>query len=225
MFIDVYAAVDAIRRGDMVVVVDDEHREDEGDLVMAGEHVNAEAVAFMIRRAGGLVCAPCAPEVLSRLEIGLMVPESNRIEHTAFTVSVDHQSVGSGISADDRATTISRLADPASRGDEFCRPGHVFPLRARPGGVLERQGHTEAAIDLTRLAGLQPVAVVCELLGPDGDPLRNGGVADFATRHALRVLSVGALVSHLAERDGVEGPAAHPASGITGFERPTTVAL
>lgn len=204
MFIDVYAAVDTIRRGGLVVVVNDEDREDEGDLVMAGEHADAEAVAFMVRRAGGLVCAPCAPEVARRLGIDLMVPERDGIDDTAFTVSVDHAGVGSGISARERAATIRHLADPRSSGDDFRRPGHVFPLRARAGGVLERPGHTEAAVDLTRLAGLRPVAVVCELLGDDGEPLRGGALAAFAARHALRVLSVGSLVAHLAGPERAE---------------------
>ena len=147
-------ALRRIRRGEMVLVVDDEDRENEGDLTLAAEWVTPEAVNFMLRWARGLVCMPCDGTWLDKLDIEPMVPPGRAGCDTAFTVSIDHRNAGSGIGAADRALTIQRFLDPASRPDDFIRPGHVFPLRARDGGVLERRGHTEAAVDLARLAGL-----------------------------------------------------------------------
>ncbi|MFN8035333.1 MAG: 3,4-dihydroxy-2-butanone-4-phosphate synthase [Acidimicrobiia bacterium] len=189
-------ALKRIRRGEMVLVVDDEDRENEGDLTMAAEWVTPEAINFMLRWARGLVCMPCETSRLAELEIGPMVPTGHATNDTAFTVSIDHVSVGSGISAHDRAETIKRVLDPASRAHDFDRPGHVFPLRARPGGVLERRGHTEAAVDLARLAGLSPIAVICEVLHDDGSAARLPYLEMFASEHRIAMISVEQVAAH-----------------------------
>jgi 3,4-dihydroxy 2-butanone 4-phosphate synthase/GTP cyclohydrolase II len=187
-------ALRRIRRGEMVLVVDDEDRENEGDLTMAASWVTAEAVNFMLRWARGLVCMPCAPDRLDALALAPMVPPERAGCDTAFTVSIDHVEAGSGIGAGDRALTIRRAVDPAATPHEFKRPGHVFPLRARPGGTLERRGHTEAAVDLTRLAGLPPVAVICEVLANDGSPARVPDLSVFAEEHRISMVTVDQVV-------------------------------
>jgi 3,4-dihydroxy 2-butanone 4-phosphate synthase/GTP cyclohydrolase II len=189
-------ALRRIRRGEMVLVVDDEDRENEGDLTLAAEWVTPEAINFMLRWARGLVCMPCAGTWLDKLDIEPMVPAGRAGCDTAFTVSIDHCTAGSGIGAADRALTIRRVLDPASRPDDFVRPGHVFPLRARDGGVLERRGHTEAAIDLARLAGLPPVAVICEVLHDDGSPARFPYLELFAQEHRIAMISVAQIADH-----------------------------
>ena len=187
-------ALRRIRRGEMVLVVDDEDRENEGDLTIAAEWVTPEAINFMLRWARGLVCMPCHGDRLDKLEIGPMVPDAGC--DTAFTVSIDHRDAGSGIGAHDRALTIRRVLDTESAPDDFIRPGHVFPLRARPGGVLERRGHTEAAVDLALLAGCAPVAVICEVLHDDGSPARIPYLEMFAAEHRIAMLSVEQLADH-----------------------------
>jgi 3,4-dihydroxy 2-butanone 4-phosphate synthase/GTP cyclohydrolase II len=189
-------ALRRIRRGEMVLVVDDEDRENEGDLTLAAEWVTPEAVNFMLRWARGLVCMPCDGTWLDKLDIEPMVPAGRAGCDTAFTVSIDHRNAGSGIGAADRALTIRRVLDPACRPDDFVRPGHVFPLRAREGGVLERRGHTEAAVDLARLAGLPPIAVICEVLHDDGSPARIPYLELFAQEHRIAMISVGQVADH-----------------------------
>ena len=191
-------ALKRIRRGEMVLVVDDEDRENEGDLTMAACWVTPEAVNFMLRWARGLVCMPTAPEYLDRLAIPPMVPPGTAGCDTAFSISIDHVESGSGIGAADRAHTVRRFLDPAARADEFIRPGHVFPLRAREGGVLERRGHTEAAVDLARLAGLPPVAVICEVLHDDGSPARLPFLELFAEEHRIAIITVEQVAAHRA---------------------------
>ncbi len=189
-------AVRRIRRGEMVLVVDDEDRENEGDLTMAAEWVTAESVNFMLRFARGLVCMPCDSDRLDELEVGPMVPPGDATADTAFCVSIDHHGAGSGIGAADRALTIRNFLDPRSRPGDFLRPGHVFPLRARSGGVLERRGHTEAAVELARCAGLPPVAVICEVLHDDGSPARLPYLELFAQEHRVAMISVEQVVEH-----------------------------
>jgi 3,4-dihydroxy 2-butanone 4-phosphate synthase/GTP cyclohydrolase II len=189
-------AVRRISRGEMVLVVDDEDRENEGDLTIAADWVTPEAINFMLRWARGLVCTPCDAARLDELEIAPMVAPGSAGCDTAFTVSIDHRDAGSGIGAADRALTIRRMLDPATRPDHFVRPGHVFPLRAREGGVLERRGHTEAAVDLARLAGLAPAAVICEVLHDDGSPARMPYLELFAQEHRVAIVSVGQIVEH-----------------------------
>ncbi|GIU87196.1 MAG: hypothetical protein KatS3mg009_1711 [Acidimicrobiia bacterium] len=196
-------ALRRIRRGEMVLVVDDEDRENEGDLTLAAEWVTPEAINFMLRWARGLVCMPCEGARLDELEIGPMVPPGTAGCDTAFTVSIDHVDAGSGIGAGDRALTIKRFLDSRARPEDFVRPGHVFPLRARPGGVLERRGHTEAAVDLARLAGLAPAAVICEVLHDDGSPARLPYLELFAQEHRVAMVSVAQVAEYRAAREQV----------------------
>jgi 3,4-dihydroxy 2-butanone 4-phosphate synthase/GTP cyclohydrolase II len=199
-------ALRRIRRGEMVLVVDDEDRENEGDLTLAAEWVTPEAINFMLRWARGLVCMPCDAERLDALEIEPMVAPGAAGCDTAFTVSIDHRAAGSGIGAADRALTIRRLLEADARPEHFVRPGHVFPLRARAGGVLERRGHTEAAVDLARLAGLAPVAVICEVLHDDGSPARLPYLELFAEEHRIAMISVAQLADY--RNEGAEQLAA-----------------
>jgi 3,4-dihydroxy 2-butanone 4-phosphate synthase/GTP cyclohydrolase II len=191
------AAIAAIRSGRMVVVIDDANRENEGDLVMAAEHVTPEAINFMARHGRGLICVPMVPERLEALDLPLMVRTPQDSMRTAFTVSVDaRDGVTTGISARDRARTIAVLADPESSADDLLRPGHIFPLAAKPGGVLRRPGHTEAAVDLARLAGCLPAGVVCEILREDGSMMREQELRAFAAAHQLPVLEIADLIRY-----------------------------
>ncbi|MFE9249498.1 bifunctional 3,4-dihydroxy-2-butanone-4-phosphate synthase/GTP cyclohydrolase II [Streptomyces sp. NPDC007088] len=199
-------AVADIAAGRPVVVVDDEKRENEGDLVVAAEKATPEIVAFMMSECRGLICAPMEGPVLDRLELPQMVSRNTESMGTAFTVSVDAtgaHGVTTGISAADRATTLRLLADGVGGTDadtgpeDFVRPGHVFPLRARPGGVLVRPGHTEAAVDLARLAGLRPAGAIVEIAGEDGVMLRLPELVPFARKHGLTIISIEDLAAHL----------------------------
>ncbi len=196
-------ALRRIRRGEMVLVIDDEDRENEGDLTMAAEWVTPDAVNFMLRWARGLVCMPCEGDLLDALKIGPMVAADVATSDTAFCVTIDHVRAGSGIGAGDRALTIRRVLDPRSTPSDFVRPGHVFPLRAKTGGVLERRGHTEAAVDLARLAGLPPVAVICEVLHDDGSPARLPYLELFSQEHRIAVISVEQLAAYREEHEVV----------------------
>ena len=190
-------AIDAFSRGEMVVVVDDENRENEGDLVVAAELCGPEEINFMARNARGLICVAMEREDLARLEIDEMVPRNTSLHNTAFMVSVDAAAgVSTGISAADRARTIQVAIDPSSRPEDLVRPGHIFPLAARKGGVLTRTGHTEAAVDLARLAGLRPAGVICEIMREDGTMARLPHLREFADRHGLVLTSVEKLVRH-----------------------------
>ncbi len=192
-------AISDIAAGRPVVVVDDESRENEGDLVIAAEKATPEIVAFMMSECRGLICAPMEAEALDRLDLPQMVARNTESMSTAFTVSVDATSahaVTTGISAADRAATIRLLADEGSAPGDFVRPGHVFPLRARPGGVLVRPGHTEAGVDLARLAGLRPAAAIVEIAGEDGAMLRLPDLVPFARKHGLAIISIEDLVAY-----------------------------
>ncbi len=189
-------AVRRIKRGEMVIVIDDDDRENEGDLTMAASWVTPEAINFMITWARGLVCMPSAPEVLDSLKISPMVAAGEEECDTAFCVSIDHRDAGSGIGAADRALTIRRVIDSDAKPEEFIRPGHVFPLRALPGGTHSRRGHTEGAVDLAVLAGLPPVAVICEVLDKDGAPARAAYLEEFSTDHRIIVVSVGQIAEY-----------------------------
>ncbi len=190
-------AIEAISRGEMVAVVDDENRENEGDLVVAAELCGPDEINFMARNARGLICLAMEREDLSRLEIEEMVPRNTSLHNTAFMVSVDAASgVSTGISAADRARTIQVAIDPSSRPEDLVRPGHIFPLAARKGGVLTRTGHTEAAVDLARLAGLRPAGVICEIMREDGTMARLPHLREFADGHGLVLTSVEKLVRH-----------------------------
>jgi 3,4-dihydroxy 2-butanone 4-phosphate synthase / GTP cyclohydrolase II len=190
-------AIADIRAGKMVVVLDDEDRENEGDLVMAAQMVTPEAINFMRKHAGGLICVPMVGSRLDELQIPLMVRENTAVHETAFTVSVEARGLTTtGISAHDRAATIRRLLDPEARRADFLRPGHTFPLRAREGGVLVRAGQTEAAIDLARLAGLYPAGVICEIMADDGTMERLEGLRTYADRHSLKLITVKDLIAY-----------------------------
>ena len=185
----------AIARGEMVVIVDDEDRENEGDLIMAAEHVTAEKLAFIIRHTSGVVVAPLPGERCDDLRLPMMVDHNTESHRTAFTVSVDLlEGTSTGISAADRALTIRALADGTVGYQAFARPGHVFPLRAREGGVLKRAGHTEAAVDLARMAGCEPAGVICEIQNDDGTMARLPQLIEFCREHNLLLSSIAALV-------------------------------
>ncbi|MET7797515.1 bifunctional 3,4-dihydroxy-2-butanone-4-phosphate synthase/GTP cyclohydrolase II [Streptomyces decoyicus] len=192
-------AIADIAAGRPVVVVDDENRENEGDLVVAAEKATPEIVAFMMSECRGLICAPMEGPELDRLELPQMVEHNTESMRTAFTVSVDATAahgVSTGISAADRATTLRLLASGESAAGDFVRPGHIFPLRARPGGVLVRNGHTEAGVDLARLAGLRPAAAIVEIAGEDGTMLRLPELVPFARKHGLSIISIEDLIAY-----------------------------
>jgi 3,4-dihydroxy 2-butanone 4-phosphate synthase/GTP cyclohydrolase II len=190
-------AVAVIRDGGMVVVVDDADRENEGDLIMAAQKVTPAAMAFLVRHTSGVVCAAMTPERLAALQLPLMVADNAESQGTAFTVTVDYRiGTTTGISAADRAATVRALVDPRAEAGDFSRPGHIFPLRARSAGVLERRGHTEAAVDLARAAGLAPCGVLCEIVDDDGEMARLPSLRAFAERHGLPLISIADLVAY-----------------------------
>jgi 3,4-dihydroxy 2-butanone 4-phosphate synthase/GTP cyclohydrolase II len=189
-------AIRDIRDGKMVLVVDDEDRENEGDLLMAAEKVTPEAVNFMATYGRGLICMPVAGSRLDELGIGPMVNENTEALCTAFTVSIDAKSVTTGISAHERAATIQAVLDPCTKPEDLRRPGHVFPLRYREGGVLRRTGHTEAAVDLARLAGFYPAGVICEVMNDDGTMARVPQLVNFASKHNLSLISIADLIKY-----------------------------
>jgi 3,4-dihydroxy 2-butanone 4-phosphate synthase / GTP cyclohydrolase II len=197
VFASIPEAIDEIREGRMVIVVDDADRENEGDLIMAAERVTPEAIAFIVRHTSGVICMPVIGERLDELDIPLMVAANTDSRGTAFTVSVDaRMGVTTGISAADRARTIQAIIDPQTEPGDLSRPGHVFPLRYREGGVLKRAGHTEAAVDLARLAGLFPAGVLCETVNEDGTMARLPDLERFARAHDLKIISIGDLIEH-----------------------------
>ena len=186
-----------LRAGRMVVIMDDEDRENEGDLIMAAELATPESVAFMIRHTSGIICVPMEETALARLDLPQMVPLNSESQRTAFTVSVDARTgITTGVSSVDRAATIRALASPASVAADFVRPGHIFPLRSRRGGVLVRAGHTEAAVDLCRLAQLHPAGVLCEVMNDDGTMARRPQLQAFARRHGLKIGTIAGLIRH-----------------------------
>jgi len=194
-------ALDALRRGEGILVVDNEERENEGDLIFSAQHLTDEQMAMLIRECSGIVCL-CLPEDKVRsLGLPMMVEDNTSRYGTGFTVSIEAaEGVTTGVSASDRVATVrAAVADGAAPGD-LCRPGHVFPLRARPGGVLERPGHTEAVVDLMRLAGLKPCGVLCELTNPDGSMARLPRIVEFGREHGLCVLAVDDIIAYRRER-------------------------
>ncbi|TRB05927.1 3,4-dihydroxy-2-butanone-4-phosphate synthase [Agrobacterium tumefaciens] len=191
-------AIDAISRGEMVIVVDDEDRENEGDIIAASDSITPQQIAFMMNHARGLVCVAMPGERLDALDIPLMVSRNTESLKTAFTVSVDYiPGTTTGISAADRAKTVRALVSEGSRPEDFARPGHIFPLRANPQGVLGRTGHTEAAVDLCRLAGKFPSGTICEVANDDGTMARLPQLEVFAERHGLLVVTIKDLVAYL----------------------------
>lgn len=196
MFSRIEEAIADIRDGRMIIVVDDEDRENEGDLLMAAVHCTPPAVNFMARFGRGLVCVPMTGERLDQLQVPQMVTRSGDAMGTAFTISVDARTVTTGISAAERAQTVQALVNPATRPDDLVMPGHIFPLRAKPGGVLRRPGHTEAAVDLARMAGLYPAGVICEIMNEDGSMARVPELIEFAAAHGLRLVTIADLIRY-----------------------------
>ena len=193
----VVEAIRAFERGEIVVVTDDDGRENEGDLIVAAVHCTPEKMAFIVRHTSGIVCTPMTREDTKRLNLGPMVSDNDSAHTTAFTVSVDFKhGTTTGISADDRTLTVRNLANGNAGASDFTRPGHIFPLIAREGGVLMRSGHTEAAVDLCKLAGLPPVGVICELVNDDGTVTRGPQVVTFAQTHGLKQVSVADLIAY-----------------------------
>lgn len=196
-FDSIEAVISDLRRGRMVIVVDDADRENEGDLIMAAEKVTPKAVNFMARHGRGLICVPTTGDRLKQLGVGELVSQNRETFKTDFQVMVDAKhGITTGISAADRARTIQVLADPRAMPEDLVQPGHVFPLRAKPGGVLQRAGHTEAAVDLVRLAGCRPVGMICEILNDDGTMARLPQLRRFARKHKLKICTIEALIKY-----------------------------
>ena len=201
-FDSIESVVTDIRKGKIVIVVDDADRENEGDLVMAAQHVTPTAVNFMARFGRGLICVPTTAERLQQLGIDRMVQQNRESFRTDFQVSVDAaHGISSGISAADRAKTICVMASPTAVADDLVQPGHVFPLRARPGGVLQRAGHTEAAVDLVHLAGCRPIGVICEVMRDDGAMARLPELLKFSKKHRLKICTIAALIEYRRTRE------------------------
>jgi 3,4-dihydroxy 2-butanone 4-phosphate synthase/GTP cyclohydrolase II len=189
--------IEDIKTGKFIIIVDDESRENEGDLLIAAEKITPEAVNFMAQYARGLICVAMTGERLDALKIPMMVEDNTSAHGTAFTVSIEaKRNVTTGISAFDRAQTIKILATPSSTPDDIVQPGHIFPLRARDGGVLVRAGHTEAAVDLTRMCGLNPAGAICEIMNPDGSMARLSQLEIFAQKHAIKIASIADLIAY-----------------------------
>jgi 3,4-dihydroxy 2-butanone 4-phosphate synthase / GTP cyclohydrolase II len=201
-FVEVPEALAELRAGRMVVVVDDEDRENEGDLTLAAEHVTPDAINFMARFGRGLICLTLTEERADHLQLQLMVPHNSSRFGTAFTESIEaREGVTTGISARDRARTIQVAVEPGSRAFDLARPGHIFPLRARDGGVLVRAGQTEASVDLARLAGLRPAGVICEIMNDDGTMARVQDLIPFCEQHGLKMLTIAELIRFRLEHD------------------------
>ena len=201
-FCSVEEAIKEIKAGRFIIVLDDENRENEGDLIIAAEKATPEAINFMVRHARGLVCMPMTRERLDELELPLMTLQNTESMQTAFTVSVDSRAgTTTGISAFDRAATVRALIDPRTKKIDLMTPGHLFPLRAKEGGVLRRSGHTEACIDLARLAGLYPAGVICEIMNEDGSMARLAELEKFGERHGLKMLTIESLIRYRMQRE------------------------
>ena len=189
-------ALSAIQNGELIVVVDEPDRENEGDLIMAAEKVTAATINFMAKYGRGLICLPTSSERLAELELYPMVASNTAQMQTAFTVTIDAKEVTTGISAQERAYTIRKFIDPNATPSDFVRPGHIFPLEAKPGGVLRRAGHTEATVDLARMAGLYPAGVLCEILNEDGSMARVPELLAFAAQHQLKIITISDLIAY-----------------------------
>ena len=196
-------AIDAIQNGEIIVVVDDPDRENEGDLVMAAEKVTSETINFMLKNGRGMICLPATTDRLSELHLPLMVNQNNETMRTAFSVTIDAKGVKTGISAYERAMTIRRFIEPDATATDFMRPGHIFPLQATEGGVLRRAGHTEAAVDLAELAGLYPAGVICEILNDDGTMARTPELLDFASFHKLKIVNIADLIAYRLQNESL----------------------
>lgn len=201
-FTEIENAIAAIARGELVIVVDDANRENEGDLVMSAEKVTVESMAFMVRHTSGVICMPMEGERLDELQLPMMVADNTTAYRTAFTISVDAKAgTTTGISAGDRTATVHALIHPQTRPEDLARPGHIFPLRYREGGVLKRAGHTEATVDLARMAGLQPAGILAEIVNDDGTMARMPELERFAAEHGLQLISIADLIRYRRHRE------------------------
>src|SRR5438309_2847589 len=201
-FNSIESVVADLQKGKMVIVVDDADRENEGDLIMAAQFVTPATVNFMAKHGRGLICVPTTSERLQQLGIERMVRQNREVFKTDFQVSVDAaRAISTGISAADRAETIRIMAEPTAVPEDLVQPGHVFPLRARPGGVLQRAGHTEAAVDLVRLAGARPIGVICEIMSDDGSMARLPELIKFARRHKLKICTIADMIHYRRTRE------------------------
>ncbi|KUO72267.1 MAG: 3,4-dihydroxy-2-butanone 4-phosphate synthase [Clostridia bacterium BRH_c25] len=196
MFSRIEEALEELKKGNMIIVVDDEDRENEGDLLMAAEKATPEAVNFMATYGRGLICAPMTEERLGELKLDPMTSNNTDAKETAFTVSVDSRSCTTGISAFERADTIKALVDSGTNPEDLTKPGHIFPLKAREGGVLKRAGHTEAAVDLARMAGLYPAGVICEIMKDDGTMARLPDLIEYSKKHKLKIITIADLIKY-----------------------------
>lgn len=201
LFYKVEEAVRDLKAGKAVIVIDDENRENEGDFIALAEFATPEIINLMAAEGRGLICAPIDESIAARLNMALMTDENTDEFGTAFTISIDHKETTTGISAFERSHTIKSLADPSAQARDFNRPGHVFPLIAKSGGVLTRTGHTEAAVDLAKLAGSVPAGVICEILKPDGTMARVDDLLEVAERLGLGILTIESLVAYRKERE------------------------
>ncbi len=218
-------AIDDIRNGKIIVVVDDEDRENEGDLLMAAEKATPEAINFMATYGRGLICLPMTRERLRTLEISQMVEKNTDSHETAFTVSIDAVETTTGISAFERATTIQKALDLQAKPKDFKRPGHIFPLEAKAGGVLKRAGHTEAAVDLPKLAGLQPAGVICEIMNDDGTMARVPQLMEYVEKHQLKIITIADLIAYRRKTEALikrvteaKMPTKHGSFKVIGYE-------
>ncbi|MCY6484887.1 bifunctional 3,4-dihydroxy-2-butanone-4-phosphate synthase/GTP cyclohydrolase II [Clostridium aestuarii] len=196
-------AIEDIKNGKIVVVVDDEDRENEGDLLMAAEKATPEAINFMAKYGRGLICMPMTAKRLDELELNQMVSNNTDIKETAFTVSIDAVGTTTGISAHERAMTVLKAVEPNAKPEDFQRPGHIFPLRAKDGGVLKRAGHTEAAVDLAKLAGLKPAGVICEIMNEDGTMSRVPHLMEYVKEHNLKMITIADLIAYRREKESL----------------------
>jgi len=203
MFDSIESALIAIKNGEMIIVVDDEDRENEGDLLMAAEYATTEAINFMATYGKGLICVPMEKARLESLDIPVMINDNTDPKETAFTVSVDAITTTTGISASERATTIKSLIDVTSKPTDFTKPGHIFPLIAKSGGVLKRAGHTEAAVDLALLAGLKPAGVICEIMNDDGTMARVPDLIKYKEKHQLKMITIADLIAYRLQNDSL----------------------
>lgn len=221
-------AIEAIKAGQMVVVVDDEDRENEGDLLMAADKVTPEAINFMVTYGRGLVCVPITSDHANRLGLQRMVEDNTDPRETAFTVSIDLKTVATGISAYERAETIQAMLSDKGKPEDFSKPGHIFPLVAKAGGVLERDGHTEAAVTLAKLAGCKPAGVICEIINDNGTMSRMDDLELFASKHNLKLVSIHDLINYVKENAVMEHitcallPTEHGIFQIRGYQHPVT---
>lgn len=202
-FNNIEDAIKDIKEGKMIIVIDDADRENEGDLLMAAEKVTSESINFMAKYARGLICMPVDAERLKKLDINPMVKNNTDNHETAFTVSIDHVDTTTGISAYERALTIQKVLDDTQTPQDFRRPGHIFPLVAKEGGVLARRGHTEAAVDLSKLAGLKPGGVICEIMNDDGTMARTPQLMEFAKLHNLKIITIDDLVEYIKQKEKI----------------------